>query len=97
MSCIKFGKYEPQREIIISDKENGNSMQHLYWFSNGYGAGVSQNRYSKGQEAGLYELAVLKDGELCYDTPITGDIIGYLSADEVTEYLQRIEGLKEGE
>lgn len=88
MSCIKFGKYGPQREIIISDKENGNSMQHLYWFSNGYGAGVSQNRYSKGQEAGLYELAVLRDVKLGYST-----IIGYLTADEVAEHLSRIESL----
>ena len=97
MSYIKFGMYEPQREVIISDQEDGNSMEHRYEFSNGYGASVIQSEYSYGHEDGLYELAVLKDGELCYDTPITGDIIGYLSADEVTEYLQRIEGLKEGE
>jgi len=97
MSYIKFGMYEPQQEFIISDQENGNSMKHIYKFSNGYGASVIQSEYSYGHEDGLYELAVLKDGELCYDTPITGDIIGYLSADEVTEYLQRIEGLKEGE
>lgn len=97
MTCIKFGKYEPRREIITYDQKSGNSMHHIYEFSNGYGASVVQNCYSKGHEDGLYQLAVLKNGVFCYSTPITGDVIGYLSADEVAEYLQRIEGLKEGE
>lgn len=93
MSYIKFGKYEPQREVIISDQEDGNSMKHIYKFSNGYGASVIQSGYSYGHEDGLYELAVLKDGELCFSTPITGDILGYLTADEVAERLGQIEKL----
>ena len=95
MSYIKFRNYEPQREIIVSDQKNGNFMKHIYKFSNGYGASVIQSEYSYGHEYGLYELAVLKDGELCYSTPITGDIIGYLTADDVTEYLQQIEKLQD--
>lgn len=40
----------------------------------------------------------IKYGRLCYDTPITSNVIGYLTADEVAEHLQRIEELpKEGE
>ena len=93
MAYIKFGNYEPQREIVVSDQKNGNFMKHIYKFLNGYGASVIQSEYSYGHEYGLYELAVLKDGELCYSTPITGDIIGYLTADDVTEYLQQIEKL----
>lgn len=95
MSCIKFGNYKPAREIITIDMYNDFAMQHLYWFSNGYGASVVQNCYSRGHEDGLYELAVLKDDGLCYDTPITSDVIGYLTADEVTEYLRKIEKLPE--
>nr|DAE48406.1 MAG TPA: hypothetical protein [Caudoviricetes sp.] len=98
MTHIIFGKYEPRREIVIIDQKSGNSMQHIYEFANGYGANVIQNEYSKGNENGLYELGVLKDGVLCCNTPIETDVIGYLSADEVAEYLQRIEELpKEGE
>lgn len=97
MAHIKFGNYEPERETITTDKENGNSMQHTYKFPNGYGVIVIQNKYSKGYRNGLYELAVLEEWGLCYNTPIISNAIGYLSADEVTEYLQRIEGLKEGE
>lgn len=98
MSYIKFGNYEPELETATTDMYNGSAMQHLYWFSNGYGASVIRNSYSYGHEYGLYELAVLKDGRLCYDTPITSNVIGYLTADEVAEHLQRIEELpKEGE
>ena len=98
MTIIKFGKYEPRQEIVINDRESGNSIHHIYEFPNEYGASVFQNKYSKGNEDGLYQLAVLKNGEFCYDTPITNDVIGYLSNDKVVEYLQRIEELpKEGD
>lgn len=98
MAFIKFGNYEPKLEKVTTDIHNGPAMQHIYFFANGYGASVIQNCYSYGHEYGLYELAVLKDGRLCYDTPITSNVIGYLTADKVAEYLQRIEELpKEGE
>lgn len=93
MSCIIFGKYEPQRETITTDKENGNSMQHTYKFPNGYGVIVIQNKYSKGYRDGLYKLAVLEEWGLCYNSPIISNAIGYLSADEVAEHLSRIERL----
>ena len=60
-------------------------------FPNGYGASIVQGPYSYGNEFGLYELAVLKDGVLCYDTPITSDVVGHLTPDDVTELLQQIE------
>nr|DAF57302.1 MAG TPA: hypothetical protein [Podoviridae sp. ctuch15] len=93
MAYIKFGNYEPERETITTDLLDGTDMQHLYLFANGYGASVVQNRHSYGHNDGLYELMVLKDAVPCYDTPITNDVIGYLTADEVTEYLKQIEKL----
>jgi hypothetical protein len=64
-------------------------------FDNGYGASVVSHNYSYGGNSGLYELTVLdKDGELTYDTPITSDVLGYLSPEQVTEYLFRIQDLK---
>lgn len=64
-------------------------------FDNGYGASVVRHEYSYGGKKGQYELAVLdKDGELTYDTPITSDVMGYLSPKDVTEILIQIQDLK---
>ena len=63
-------------------------------FENGYGASVVRHEYSYGGKDGLYELAVLSnDGELTYDTPITDDVLGYLTTNEVTEILIKIQQL----
>ena len=63
-------------------------------FDNGYGASVVRHEYSYGGKDGLYELAVLdKNGELTYDTPITDDVIGYLTTQEVTDILENIQKL----
>ena len=63
-------------------------------FDNGYGASVVKSPYSYGGNQGLYELAVIKDNNLCYDTPITDDVLGYLTEDQVTDYLRQIQELK---
>ena len=57
---------------------------------NGYGASVIRHRGSYGFERGLYELAVIKDGDICYDTPITDDVLGYLTEDDVVDTVKRI-------
>jgi hypothetical protein len=63
-------------------------------FENGYGASVVQTDYTYGGKDGLYELAVLdKDGKLCYDTPVTDDVEGHLSEDDVTKLLEQIQKL----
>ena len=63
-------------------------------FDNGYGVSVIRSPYSYGGNQGLYELAVIKDNNLCYDTPITDDVLGYLTEDQVTDYLRQIQELK---
>ncbi len=67
--------------------------QDLYEFKNGYTASVIQAPYSYGSNQGLFELAVLYDDELVYDTPITDDVIGYLTPEAVQEILQEISEL----
>jgi hypothetical protein len=63
-------------------------------FENGYGASVVKGEHTYGGKDGLYELAVLdKDGKLCYDTPVTDDVEGYLSEDEVTKLMEQIQKL----
>jgi hypothetical protein len=62
-------------------------------FDNGYEVSVVKSQYSYGGDRGLYELAVFKDGEICYDTPITDDVIGYLRPIDVTEVMEKIQQL----
>lgn len=52
------------------------------------------------QISGLFEIAVLKkvtddNYKLCYDTPITDDVIGWLNNEQVIEILEQIKNLKE--
>ena len=75
---------------------SANSNQLLYKFSNGYGASVITGGY----EGPLcpYELAVVKfdpenNWDLCYDTKITSDVLGWLTTNEVMALLNRIEDL----
>lgn len=70
-----------------------NGSQRIYAFPNGYGASVVSHMYSYGGKEGLYELAVIRDGEIVYNTPITNDVIGWLTAEEVDEILGRIKNL----
>ena len=63
-------------------------------FNNGYGASVIIGPHTYCGEDGLYELGVLgKDKKLTYDTPVTDDVKGYLSEDDVTKLLEQIQKL----
>lgn len=71
-------------------KREDGSEQWIYSFPNGYGCSVIKGPASYGGSKGLYELAVLKDGELCYDTYITSDVIGHLSWKEVCFLVDKV-------
>jgi hypothetical protein len=69
-------------------------VQARITFDNGYGASVVKTPHTYGGDMGLYELAVFgKDGHITYDTPITNDVEGYLSEDDVTKLLEQIQEL----
>ena len=63
-------------------------------FDNGYGASVVSHNFSYGGKQGLYEIAILdNEGQICYDTPITNDVVGHLTEEDVTEVLIKIQSL----
>lgn len=96
------GLYIP---IVKGPHPNGAGVQKIYRFPNGYGASVVQvelfglfDSYTDDDDD--WELAVLKfdspdsdEYELDYDTPITDDVLGYLSMDDVENTLAEIEDL----
>ena len=62
-------------------------------FNNNYGVSVIQEEYSYTNNQEEYELAVMKNGDICYDTPITDNVLRYLSKEEVTKYMIEIQEL----
>ena len=78
-----------------------------YEFDNGFSASVIRGELaipdtgfrgagSHGAEQGLWELAVMDDDGLRYDTPITPhqDVVGYLTEADVEKLLVRIKALE---
>tara|TARA_B110000977_G_scaffold45219_1_gene61503 strand:+ start:10253 stop:10531 length:279 start_codon:yes stop_codon:yes gene_type:complete len=85
-----------QGEVTIehTDLPEMNGYQLIYKFDNGYGASVVKHDFSYGGKKGLYEVAVLdNEGDLCYTTPITDNVIGHLTMDEANVYLAEISKL----
>ena len=62
-------------------------------FDNGYEVSVVKSPYTYGGDKGLYELAIFKDGEITYATPITDDVMGYLRPEDVTDVMEKIQQL----
>ncbi len=65
--------------------------QYRFHFANGLGASVVRFPGSYGSDQGLWELAVTDHpGRLIYTTPITDDVLGYLTEQDVAETLDAI-------
>ena len=80
------------KPFTISGKVIG--VQATRTFSNGYGISVIKHAYSYGGLKGYYELAVLdKNGELTYSTPITNDVLGWLTPEDVTEHGRAVQNI----
>jgi len=76
--------------------EHRGGVQATVFFPNGRGASIVCGPGTYGYPS-LYELAVAKgegeDWELDTDTPITDDVLGWLTEDQVTQYLLAIQKL----
>ncbi len=73
-------------------------IQRIYEFANGFTASVIQvyimgNPVSGGADDGLWELAIMDDDVIRYDTGITDDVLGHLTEAQVEHLLHRIKNL----
>ena len=70
-----------------------NSKQARIDFENRYGVSViiGKGLYSNG--INTYELAIIYDNKICYDTPITNDVMGYLTEDEISNIMKQVQYL----
>lgn len=82
-------------DLDFNPTDMPNGIQGRMSFNNGYGVSVVRSDYTYGGDKGLYELAVLNDsGGLCYDTEVTDDVLGYLTEEEVSDAMGRVQNLK---
>jgi hypothetical protein len=88
-----FHKHVEIHSRDLRTDEDCLGSQRIYKFKNGYGASVVSHKRSYGGKDGLYELAVLRDDEIVYNTPITSDVIGWLSMGEAEQVLQQVKNL----
>ena len=58
-----------------------------------YGASIIKRWGSYGVENDNFEVAVVLDGQLNYDTPITDDVLANVEEDELIDILKRIKNL----
>ncbi len=79
----------------VLERELNAGTQRIFRFKNGYGASVVQHSFSYG-----LELAVIRfSGEandqytLIYSTPITDDVIGHNTENDIERLLTKIEAL----
>lgn len=81
----------PFIEHPASHTHRNGGDQYIFMFPNNHGASVVRHEFSYGATLGLWELAIL-DGsyEIDYTSPISDDVIGWLTNDGVRETLRKI-------
>ena len=81
-------------ELNFQTHPMGIGQQCIVQFPNGYGASIVKGEHTYGGKDGLYEIAVFgKDGNITYNTPVTDDVLGYLSEQDVEKTLLGIKNL----
>jgi hypothetical protein len=89
-------EFETIESTFLENNILKNGIRARLMFDNGFGISVIKTCISYGHKQGLFEIAVLNSTteELCYDTPITNNVIGNLTSHEVTYYMSKIQSLE---
>ena len=84
-------------DLDFQPHPNWDGVQAKYFFENGYGVSVIQSSQSYGGCDGLYEVAVIQGNsdkwQITYDTPITGDVLGWQTPQDIDDVLNRVQFL----
>lgn len=98
-ATYRFGDFMPCLALEKEGSRNPYSKDRMLWieyryrFPNGFGASVARNAFTGGHEMELFEVAVMKGGNLYYKTEVTHDVIGCCDAEEVDRVLKAIASL----
>ena len=83
--------YKTFADLQPVERRDG-SFQARMKFDNGYEVSVVASSYNT--QGGTFELAILKNDKICYDTHITNDVIRCDTQDEITFNMALIQELQ---
>lgn len=86
MKTFKDLQFKPPRHFTVGS-------QALMTFENGYGVSVINGDGAYVSSPDEWEVAVMHNGRVCCSTPITDDVLGHLTVDEVNEVMQKVQEL----
>ncbi len=80
-------------ECLISDEVHPQQHSHLDWgrqrrydLANGYGLSLVDGPALHGYPF-AWEAAILKNGQIVYDTPFTDDVLVFMSDEETNDFI----------
>lgn len=68
--------------------------QAIMDFPNGYGVSVITGKMFYTSESHPYEIAIMFEGALIYNTYITEDVLGHQTKEDVTKVMKQVQLLK---
>lgn len=99
------------KDLEFKPHSNFDGLHAQLDFDNGYGVSVVRfktarspivNMFAKNNEYGSYtsnedewEVAVMKDGTICYSTDLTNDVLGNQTESDVTDVMLKLQKLEE--
>ena len=91
-----FTRQRIERDLggeIAADHDDMGFRYKIEFLDSPYGASIIKRVGSYGMENDDWERAVTYNGHLYYDSPITDDVIGWLSEEDLVDILAQIRNL----
>lgn len=94
--CLSKATFDTITQKATSHKQkvSDSVIKYRIYYPNGYGASIIKSIVSSGGESNLWELAILKEDCLCYDTEIANRVLGFLTERDVISICEKISSLK---
>lgn len=82
------------KDLEFVPQDAGRGIRARIQFDNGFGLSVIHSPYAYCDE-NTYEVAILEDDEICYDTPLSdGDVLPYKTEEEITKIMEEMQDAK---
>ena len=82
--------------LVYSDKKNGIGLDRFARatvnFTNGYYISIINGMWAQG-DVDEYELAILNKDGICYDTPLADDVVGFLTKEDIEQFVRDVSEL----